>query len=57
MTFKRKELTITLKKMIEATENNEINTSEQFLDELKKEISGRKIITLKSNSWVKDCFI
>ena len=46
MKFKRKELTFALKKMIKEAENNNIHTSEQFLEEFKKEISVRKIITL-----------
>lgn len=46
MKFKRNELATTLKKMINKTESNEIDTSEQFLDELKNELSARKIITI-----------
>lgn len=45
MTFQRQELAFALKKMIKATENKEIHTSEEFLDQLKNEISTRKIIT------------
>lgn len=44
MSFKRKELTSTLNEMIKATENKEIKTSEEFLDQLKNELSSRKII-------------
>ncbi len=46
MKFKRNELAIALKKMINKTESNKIDTSEQFLDELKNELSTRKIITV-----------
>ncbi len=48
MNLRKAELTSTLKNLIKATENKEIDTSEQFLNQLVDELHRKKIITLEN---------
>lgn len=49
MDLRKQELALTLKKLITATENKEISTSEQFLNRLIDELHTKKIISLENN--------
>src|SRR5699024_9815331 len=47
MNSKKEKLTTTLINLIQATEKNKINTSEQFLQKLVNELHMKKIINIK----------